>query len=346
MRVGAYQDSDGRRWDAFVRRFDDATFYHQHAWYRVMQATFGHRPHLLCAEDGDEVQGILPVVEVRAPGLGRKLIATPYQASVGLPLAEDPAVAEALIRHAVELARANKCGYVEVRGASGYAPLLAAGFKERHGGTQDSTIPIQQVDRSTIVRGHRQDINRVERLGIEIKEARTLWEWRAFYEMFEEAQRGFAAIGLGWAFFRNLFLDLPHHAKVRLARLDGELIGGSFLLCYHRTIISKQAVVKPEHARTGLGKGLVWSTLNWGKDAGYDFLNLGISLESQAAVKSFKEGFGAVSRSLSSYVLPLGTEPPSYEDLYEGYGLAKQVWRKMPLPATKLAGAVLTRWFC
>ena len=148
------------------------------------------------------------------------------------------------------------------------------------------------------------------------------------------------------AFFRNLFLDLPHHAKVRLARLDGELIGGSFLLCYHRTIISKQAVVKPEHARTGLGKGLVWSTLNWGKDAGYDFLNLGISLESQAAVKSFKEGFGAVSRSLSSYVLPLGTEPPSYEDLYEGYGLAKQVWRKMPLPATKLAGAVLTRWFC
>ena len=347
MRVGAYEDRDGRRWDAYVQRFDDATFYHQHEWYRVMAATFGHRAHLLCATDAaGELQGVLPVVEVGVPGLGRKLIATAYQASVGLPLAGDEAAAAALIRHAVQLAKTRKAGYIEVRGASGYRPLLDAGFKERHGGVQDSTIHIQQVDRSTIVRGHRQDLNRVERLGIEIQEARTLWEWRAFYEMFEEAQRGFAAIGLGWAFFRNLFLDLPHHAKVRLARLEGEIIGGAFLLCYHRTIISKQAVVKPEHVRTGLGKGLVWSTLSWGKEAGYEALNLGISLDSQAPVKAFKEGFGAVSRPLSSYVLPLGKEPPSYEELYEGYGLVKRVWRQMPLPATKLAGAALTRWFC
>lgn len=346
MTVELYDSTDGTEWDGFVEGFDEATFYHLFDWFRFLADVYGHQPKLLCRREGGRIVGLMPVVRVRAPGLGSKLIGIPYQATAGTALTTDDAVHAELLEAAVGLGKKLGAGYVEVRGASGLRVLSQAGFRERHGGAHDCTVPIVGTDKSTIARGHRQDLNRVDRLGIEIREATTMQEWRDFYEMFEEAQRGFAAIGLGWTFFRELFMRFSDKAKIRLARLEGEIIGGSFLLCHHKTIISKQAVVKPEHTRTGLGKGLVWSTLEWGRGEGYEQLNLGISLLSQAHVLAFKEGFGGVSRPVSSYVYPLRVEPPSFEDLYEGYGLAKKVWVKLPLPVTKTAGAVMTRWFC
>lgn len=348
MQISLYQGTDSREWDEFVSQFSDVTFYHLFDYFRFLSDVFWHQPKLLVARDAQgKLTGVLPMVRVRAPGLGSKLIGIPYQASAGTPLTNDPEAAAALVRRAVELGRELKAGYVEIRGEAGSRILADAGYVERHAGTHDCSVPIMKVDRSTIVRGHRQDLNRVDRLGIEIREAHTLQEWRLFYEMFEEIQRTFAAIGLGWSFFKELFLRMPDKAKVRLARdSDGHIIGGAFLLCHNKIIISKQAVVKPEHSRTGLGKGLVWSTLNWGREAGYEQLNLGISLKSQAHVLKFKEGFGGIPRPVSSYVVALRTEPPSFEDLYEGYGLAKKVWVRLPLPATKLGGALMTRWFC
>jgi len=347
MKISLYDGTDATEWDDFVSEFDEVTFYHLFDWYRFLSDVFWHQPKLLVARDnGGRLAGVLPLGRVRAPGLGSKLIAIPYQATAGTPLVRDAEVARALVAEAIEMGRKSKAGYVEIRGEAGSRVLSDLGFMERHAGTHDCTVPILKVNKSTIVRGHRQDLNRVDRLGIHIDEAHTMQEWRLFYEMFEEIQRTFAAIGLGWSFFRELFLRMPDKAKVRLARLNGEIIGGAFLLCHHKTIISKQAVVKPEHNRTGLGKGLVWSTLNWGREVGYEQLNLGISLKSQAHVLAFKEGFGGISRPVSSYVFPLRQEPPSFEDLYEGYGLAKKVWTRMPLPATKMAGALMTRWFC
>lgn len=347
MSVTVLSERRTKEWDAFVDRFDDATLYHHSAWYDVLADTYGHEKRLLAAFDGDDaIVGVLPMMLVKLPVLGAKLIACPYQASAGPPLANDEDVFMALLERAVAMGREEGAKFVEIRGPAEDARITRAGFEERHGGTVDSVIAIHEVTRSTIHRGHRQDLNRVNRLGIEVREATSLAEWRAFYEMFELLQREFAAIGLGWAIFENLFHRLPSKAKVRLARLDGEVIAGAFLLCHHKTIFSKQAVVLPEHVRTGIGKGLVWSTMEWGKSAGYDHLNLGISLRSQEPVMKFKEGFNARARPLSSYVYALGAKPPSYEDLYEGYGTLKKMWQKMPLPATKLAGAMLTRWFC
>ncbi len=347
MNITLLSDRRAKEWDTFVAGFDDATLYHHHGWYDVLADTYGHEKRLLTAYDGeDRIVGVLPMMLVKLPVLGAKLIACPYQASAGPPLANDDEVFSALVEAAIEMGREADAKFVEIRGPANDARMTAAGFDERHGGTFDSIIRMHEVTRSTIHRGHRQDLNRVNRLGIEIREATSLAEWRTFYEMFELLQREFAAIGLGWAIFENLFLKLPSKAKVRLARLDGEVIAGAFLLCHHKTIFSKQAVVMPDHVRTGVGKGLVWSTMEWGKSAGYDVLNLGISLQSQTHVLKFKEGFNATARPLSSYVYALGATPPSYEDLYEGYGTLKKMWKKMPLPATKLAGAMLTRWFC
>lgn len=347
MKITDLSDRRTRDWDAYVDKFDEATLYHHYAWYDVLAETYGHEPVLLSAtNDEGAFVGVLPLMLVKAPVLGAKLIACPYQASAGPPLADDDDIAVALLERAVEIGRERGAKYVEVRGPAEDERLRRAGFVERNAGTFDSVVPIREMTRTKLHRGHRQDINRVARLGIEVREATSLAEWRLFYEMFEELQRQFAAIGLGWKIFENLFERLPSKAKVRLAYLDGEIIAGAFLLCHHRTIFSKQAVVRPEHVRTGIGKGLVWSTMQWGEEAGYDYLNLGISLASQESVKVFKDGFGAVSRPLSSYVFGLGATPPSYEELYDGYGTAKKVWQKMPLPATKLAGAVLTRWFC
>ena len=61
-------------WDAFVRSTPGGSPFHLLAWKRAVEKTFGHRPHYLLATRGGDVEGVLPIFEVRGLLGGRGLV--------------------------------------------------------------------------------------------------------------------------------------------------------------------------------------------------------------------------------------------------------------------------------
>ena len=90
------------RWDAFVSRCPEATFFHRIGWKSLLQDCFGHRTHYLLAERASNIVGVLPLAEVKSLFFGHSLVSLPFCAYGGVAATEPDAIT-ALHRTATRL---------------------------------------------------------------------------------------------------------------------------------------------------------------------------------------------------------------------------------------------------
>ena len=114
VRVRDYTPADAARWEEFVARCDEATFFHRIGWRDILERCFGHRTRYLLAERGRDIVGILPLAEVRSLLFGNALVSLPFCAVAGVAAAE-PEAATALQRAAQALGERLKVAHLELR---------------------------------------------------------------------------------------------------------------------------------------------------------------------------------------------------------------------------------------
>jgi FemAB-related protein (PEP-CTERM system-associated) len=114
LSVRPYRASDAARWETFVERCPNATFFHRIGWREVIEQEFRHRPHYLIAQRGEDVVGVLPLAEMRSPLFGHSLVSLPF-CVYGGPAADDAEAAQALIDAAEATGNALGVDHVEMR---------------------------------------------------------------------------------------------------------------------------------------------------------------------------------------------------------------------------------------
>ncbi len=113
LSVKVLDRSDYPRWDAFVERCPDATFFHLAAWSDIISDVFKHRCHFLYAERSGEIVGVLPMAQIRSRLFGHSLTSLPF-CVYGGAIGEDDALA-ALEEHADQLALQLGVEHLEFR---------------------------------------------------------------------------------------------------------------------------------------------------------------------------------------------------------------------------------------
>ena len=61
------QPQDAVRWDEFVQRCPQASFFHRAGWQRVIEQAFGHKTYFYYAEVDGRIEGVLPLAEDSSP---------------------------------------------------------------------------------------------------------------------------------------------------------------------------------------------------------------------------------------------------------------------------------------
>jgi serine/alanine adding enzyme len=103
-------------WDAFAAAQPGSTHAHRFGWKSIVERVYRHDCPFLCVRaPGGELRAVLPLVDVRAPLLGRSFVSMPYL-SHGGPLGEPEAV-RAAVAHTVRLAAESRAGLLELRTA-------------------------------------------------------------------------------------------------------------------------------------------------------------------------------------------------------------------------------------
>ena len=115
--VNLLKGEDAPRWDDFVRRCPQATFFHLSAWRDIVEEVFDHRTFYLYAERAGDIVGVLPLAEVRSRLFGHALVSLPFCVYGGIAAAEDagPETLCALEAKAETLAQALGVQHLEYR---------------------------------------------------------------------------------------------------------------------------------------------------------------------------------------------------------------------------------------
>lgn len=115
--VHLLKPEDVLRWDAFVQRCPQATFFHLSAWREITEEVFDHRTFYLYAERAGEIIGILPLAEIRSRLFGHALTSLPFCVYGGIAVTDDAALetVHALEAKADTLAQALGVQHLEYR---------------------------------------------------------------------------------------------------------------------------------------------------------------------------------------------------------------------------------------
>lgn len=106
--------ADHARWDEFVLRCPQATFFHRAGWQELIETCFRHPTWFLYAERDGEVCGVLPLAQVKSPLFGNYMASLPFCVYGGVA-SEDAEAAAALEAEAERLAKAANVAYLEYR---------------------------------------------------------------------------------------------------------------------------------------------------------------------------------------------------------------------------------------
>ena len=89
IHVSMLTHSQRERWDEFVHRCPQATFFHLSAWQDILDQVFDHRTFYLYAERAGEIVAVLPMAEVRSRVFGHALTSQPFCVYGGIAAAAD-----------------------------------------------------------------------------------------------------------------------------------------------------------------------------------------------------------------------------------------------------------------
>jgi CelD/BcsL family acetyltransferase involved in cellulose biosynthesis len=345
------------RWDEFVTSQADSVVYQHSAWLRCLGAEYP-RPltGLCCERPGGVLSGVLPLVATRGLPLlrgsatfGARAASLPRTPVAG-PLATDRDSAAALMAAAVEVARARGARLQVKRARADLDGLVpdVAGAPWRRGYVL--ALPGEPGElRFGNSRNHgriRWAVNRAEREGVSVRDARGLDDVRDWYALYLETMREVVVPPRPLRLFEAMWRELVPRGLMRLhlAERAGQVIAGSIVLSLNRTAF--YAFNGRRRRELGLRPNdmLQWVAIHEAARAGADRYDLGEVVEGDTGLADFKRKWGAQEVRLHRYYHP----PPGPEpDGGERGALARigsGVWPRMPVAATRFAGDIAYRW--
>jgi hypothetical protein len=345
------------RWDSFVRADPGASAYHLGAWAAVLRKAYGFQPEYLALAGSDgELRGALPVMRTRGLMTGRRLRSLPVVPPTG-PLAASDGGKRALIQAACRLTDEKaKIWTLHSRGA-GCDELVPELLRQPKYPTWILELPedpdeLRASWKKTSNNLFR-NLRKADKAGVSVREGRDESDLRAFYALYLRTMRRRCSLPRP---YRQLSEDrrlLQPDGTFRLfvAEHEGHIVAGGVFHSFGDTLDllyngsdDSRLDLRPNHA-------LYWHAIRWAVEAGHRRLDFGHA-RPESSLARFKAQWSAREVPEYRYDYVPGA-PPAIEPA-EGKsrplhgrgrdGKLERVWPRLPLRATRMAGAIAYRY--
>jgi serine/alanine adding enzyme len=334
--IHSASDCDALRWGDFVDSQPNATGYHSWAWRGVFARAFGYESIYLMALDGERLCGVLPLVQINSFLFGRSLTSLPFL-NYGGVVSDSEDIGQALLAAAVDLARARRCGYVELRHVARQFPELPC---KQHRVTMKLTLVPGLWD--TLDRKVRNQIRKAQKSGLmsEHGKAELLPD---FYRVLARNMRDLGTPVHDQRFFAEVLRAFPDRTRLHIVRLKGQPIAAGLTFRTGGTTELPWASSVRDYNNLCPNHLLYWGIIEAALAGGVETLDFGRSTPDEGTFK-FKQQWGAQPVPLHwEYPLVAGGVVPNASPANPKYRLAIEVWKRLPLGITTLLGPRIVR---
>lgn len=343
MTIRPYSAADEGRWNDYVNRHPEGTLFHRIPWKSAVEQSFGHKSHYLIAEkregEGSRFVGLFPLFRLRSFLFGDYLVSVPF-AELGGPLADDGETAERLVGHAANLTRELKSDYLEIRSRNALPGLQVKSLyynfsREIHPELEANMLAIPRKSRAAVRQGIKSELT--------VEFGNHLFD--QFYEIMARNYHGLGTPIFPPAFFRNLLAGHGESASIMVVRSREKVPVAAVLSFFYRDrVIPYYAGSLQEHRRLAPNDFMYWELMKYGCENGYRVFDFGRSKEGTGSF-DFKRHWGFEPVPLAyQYHLNGIDELPNLSPTNPKYQRKIQLWKSLPLFATKALGPVVARY--
>ena len=346
IRLGAAAEAEAH--DAVVRSHPEGSFFHLSAWQRVVQDIFGHRPRGLHAWRGDELVGVLPLMQCPSLSGRRNLISMPY-AVYGGPVGTDPEVEAELVRAADRLGHDLGVRRVELRtrraptfeGEPGTPKMVPGSLYVTFERELPSTVEGVLAGMPKKARAEA----RKARKQHELQLAHGVWFVDDLYRLFLRNKRQLGSPGMPPSLFYKMVAEFGTDCEVHLVRRGKEALAAVMTFAYGDTLMAYYSGTAEGADRAFSASNFMYMALQeWAVERGFRYFDFGRSRRDSGAM-AFKrrQGFEPVDLEYR-YLLVRSKELPSFTPSNPKTAFLRETWSKLPPWLVQRLSASLARY--
>lgn len=332
-------DGSTLEWDTFVREHPLGSPCHLTAWKRGVEASFGHRPHYLMAQEAGRLQGVLPLFEVRGLLGGRALVSVPYGVYGGI-LATTATAGAALLDAARELGRRLRASHVELRHRKGQELDLPT--KSLYVTFSRSISACEEDNLAQIPRKQR----RMTRQGLKhgLRTELGLGHLDAFWEIYAHSVQTLGSPAFPRGLFRALVTEFGKECELLTIWKEDRMVAGVLSFYYEDQVLPYYGGAHREAFPYAVNDFMYWELICHAAGLGYRVFDFGRSREGTGPY-NFKRHWGFEPVPLPyQYVLLNGGRMPDLSPSNPRMRLAIGGWKRLPAGVAKALGPVVTRY--
>lgn len=340
LRLHLMDDAVAARWDSFVERCPDATFFHRAGWQRVLRDGFGHRTWFYYAERDGLIEGVLPLGEVRSWLFGHWLGALPFCVYGGIAAvtAEARTMLDAAAR---ALAGQLRVGHLEYRNLTP-APCDDAAWisKSLYVTFRKNISDNDEQNLSAIPRKQRAMVRKAIQFGLH-------------GEVEQQVDRFYAAYAhsvhrLGTPVFSRAYFALLKHVfaddcEIRVITSDGALVAGVLSFFFRDQVLPYYGGGLDSARQLAGNDFMYWNLMQAAARRGARLFDFGRSKVGSGAFE-FKKHWGFLPQPLH-YQMRLVTASalPDNHPLNPKFGWLIRAWRHLPLRVANTLGPYIVK---
>ena len=331
------------RIDTFLQSRPQATVFHRPNWLLASAAGTGNRAHAMVAERGRELTAYLPLTEIHSPLFGRLLASSGFAVGGGL-LADDPTEAAAMFAALEEMAGRLSCPAIELRG--GLLPRRRPGWtikQNSHCGFVQPLAADDEAQLAQIPRKQRAEVRKGLAGNLTVSIGTGSADRAAHYAVYSESVRNLGTPVFPGSLFNAVLDEFGEAADILTVWLDGDPFASVLSLYHGGAVMPYWGGGTHSARRFRANDRMYYELMLHARRRGCDRFDFGRSKINSGAF-DFKRNWGFAPEPLSyaQWTAP-GSVPRDADPISARHSARIALWKRFPLPLTKLVGPMIAR---
>lgn len=325
------------RWDERLGCHESVNFFHSRAWAKVLFETYRYRPLYFGVVNADSIVALLPMMEVKSILTGKRAVSLPFT-DYCEPILGAGTSFDQLFQEAVQYGRKCRWQSVQVRGDG---EIDAAPDRQYCVHTLKLNDDAKRLF-SNLRAAKRRNIRKAQKQQLEIQHRDDLQAVNAYYRLHCRTRKRLGVPPQPYRFFENIFnyVISKGQGKVVLARHQKQIVAGNIFFHFRQKAMYKFGASERAFQHLRPSDLIMWEAIKWYAANGCRHFCFGRTAINNTGLRRFKSDWGAAEKVINYYRYDLAKN--NFVSTEKSEKTAPQtVFRRLPVPALKLVGAIL-----
>ena len=325
--------------DEFVRQNPHGKLEYTQAWSHMVERIFGHKAFYIVVHKKGSICGVLPLMHIRSRLFGNRIISQAFS-TYGGALVNDRDALASLYDKAIQISDKHGCEFIEFRNIEPLPYKLQTSVNKvcmyfpLSNNPENIWADFKKKIRKLVRKSEKSGIS-VENGGIELLDD--------FYKIWTLRMHQLGIPCYSKKLFSGILETFPDNCQIFVARLGKKAIAAKYTYSFRDFVQSRWAAGLLEYRDLCPNYLLSWKVIRYYCLARASLLDFGTSTVGSSQ-HEFKKRWGAVEIPLHyQYWTRPGHRLSLIKPDNPKYKKKVEIWKKLPLWVTRLAGPSISR---